>query len=95
MNILVPTVEAATNISAFGQTINPIITNLVNPVIMLLFAVAVVAFVFGVLQMVFNKTDAEAHTKGRWAMLGGVVGMFIMISAWGIINLVSNTVKQF
>jgi len=79
--------------TAIGNTLNPIITNIVDPLLALLFAVAIVVFVYGVLQMVFHRTDAEAHEKGRWSILGGVVGMFIMVSAWALINLVANTVR--
>ncbi len=93
---LFPTVEAAVvDATAFGNTLDPIITNIVSPIVKLMFAVAVVAFVYGVVQMIWHKNDAEAHSRGRIAMVGGLIGMFIMVSAWGIINLVANTVKQF
>lgn len=88
-------VYAAVDGDAFGKVLNPIISNIVNPVIELMFAVAVVVFTYGVFQMIWNKTDADAHTKGRNSMWGGVIGMFIMLSAWGIIYLIANTVKGF
>lgn len=86
---------ATSNVAAFGNAISPIIEHVVSPIVRLAFAVAVVVFVYGVIQMMLNKTDSESHTKGRWAMLGGIIGMFIMVSAWGIIFLISNTVKEF
>ncbi len=85
---------AAVNGAAVDKVLNPIVTTIIDPLIILVFAVALVVFVYGVLQMVWNKTDADAHSKGRMSMLGGVIGMFIMLSAWGIINLISNTVKS-
>lgn len=86
---------AAVNAAAFGNVLSPIVTNIINPLIALAFAVAIVVFTYGVIQLIINKTDAEAHTKGRWAILGGVIGMFLMLSAWGIIRLISNTVMEF
>lgn len=87
-------VYAAVDGDALGNVLNPIIIHIVNPVIELMFAVAVVVFAYGVFQMIWNKTDAEAHTKGKNSILGGIIGMFIMLSAWGIINIVANTVKS-
>ncbi len=86
---------AASNAAAFGNVLNPIITNVIKPLVMLAFAVATVVFVYGVIQMIIHDADAEAHRKGRWSMLSGVIGMFIMFSAWGIIYIISNTVKGF
>lgn len=86
---------AAVDSAVFGQVINPIMTNIVSPLIVLAFAVAVVVFAYGVIQMIIQETDAAARTKGKMAMLGGLIGLLIMGSAWGIIQVVSNTVKQF
>jgi len=96
LGTLLPVANAATgNVAAFGNALNPIITNVVNPLVELAFAIAIVVFVYGVIQMITHDTDAEAHSKGRWSMVSGLIGMFIMFSAWGIIYLISNTVKGF
>ena len=86
-------VQAAVDLTAFGQTVNPIITHIVYPIVALLFAVAVIAFVYGVLQIVLKGDDEEARKQGKSSILYGSIGMFIMVSAWGIIYLISNTVK--
>lgn len=91
---LIPVAHAALDMGAFGKTVDPIISNILNPIIMLMFAVGVLVFSYGVMQLVLHQTDAEAHTRGRWAILGGVVGMFIMLAAWGIIHIVANTVMH-
>lgn len=83
------------NATAFGSVIGPIMANIVNPLIELAFAVALLVFVYGVLKMVMYPIDAEEHAKGKRSLLTGIIGMFIMFSAWGIINLIANTVKQF
>lgn len=84
---------AASSDDALGSVLGPIITHIINPIIELLFVVAVVVFAYGVFQMIWHKADADAHTKGRNSMLGGIIGMFIMLSAWGIVYLIANTVK--
>ncbi len=84
--------EAAVDMTAFGNLVNPIVDNIVFPAIQLLFGVAVLYFVWGVLQFVLHGSDESAREKGKLTMLWGTIGMFIMVSAWGIIYLISNTV---
>jgi hypothetical protein len=45
--------------------------------------------------MIWSGENEEARTRGKNSILGGTIGMMIMLSAWGIIYLVSNTVKGF
>lgn len=94
---LILTANAATQpaVAAFGTVMQPIITYVLNPVLELAFAVAGAVFVYGVLKLVFHGTEEGAHTEGRWAILGGLIGMFLMTCAWGIIYVISNTVNQF
>ena len=88
----VPTAYAAVDTTALGNVLNPIISTIVYPIVALMFAVAVVVFAYGVLQMVIKGNDEKARAQGKTAILGGVIGMFIMLSAWGIIHLISSTV---
>jgi len=87
-------VQASTiDATAFGNAVNPILKNIVDPAIELMFALAIVVFAYGVLQIIWGSDDNRQ--KAKVSMLSGIVGMFIMIAAWGIVYLVSNTVKQF
>jgi len=81
--------------TAFGNAVNPIISNIVYPIIGLMFGVAVLVFVWGVLQMIIHGEDEDARKTGKMTMTYGTLGIFIMVSAWGIIYLVSNTVIGF
>ena len=87
--------HAAVNAQAVGAVLNPIISNIVTPIVELMFAFAALVFAYGVLQMVIHADDPDARSKGKMSILGGVIGMVIMMSAWGIIYLVANTVGQF
>ena len=92
---LIDTAHAATDPTAtFASVIDPVIANILDPLIMLMFAVAVVVFVWGVVEMFIHGDDAAARQKGQWHMLGGIVGIFIMVSAWGIIYFISNTISH-
>ena len=76
---------------AFAAIVNPFIDNIVSPIIMLMFAVTIIVFVWGVVEMLMHGDDASAREKGRWHMFFGIIGIFVMVSAWGIIQLISNT----
>lgn len=84
--------EAAVNMTAFGNLVNPIIDNIIYPIIQFMFGLAVVFFVYGALQFVFYGADETAREKGKLTLKYGTLGMFIMVSAWGIVYLISNTV---
>jgi uncharacterized membrane protein len=86
---------AAVSAADFGKAIDPVINNIVNPVVALMFAVALVVFTYGVLRYVWGSSDGDARTHAKYSMIGGVVGMLIMTSAWGIIYLIANTIKTF
>ena len=89
---LVPYAQAAIDATAFGKVVSPIIVNIVYPIVELMFGIALVAFVYGIIQMVIHGADETARATGKNMILYGTIGMFIMLSAWGIIYLISNTV---
>lgn len=66
----------------------------VNPAIRLLFAAAVVYFVYGVFNYVRNAGDGDARAEGANHILWSTIGLFIMISVWGIIGVLRSTIGQ-
>lgn len=86
---------APMNANSVGSALSPIIVNIINPVIWLLFAAAVVLFVFGVIRFIISGDASDkARDQAKWAVFGGLIGMFIMMSAWGIVHFVANTVNS-
>ncbi len=62
-----------------------------NPLIVLMFAVAIATFLFGVVEFMANRESEDARKKGQQHMIWGVVGLFIMIAVWGILKILLNT----
>ena len=66
---------------------------ILNPIILLLFAVSVIYFIYGIVK--FLSTGAEGVDKSRkeaqGAILWGLVGMVIMFSVYGLIRFVLDT----
>lgn len=69
-------------------------TEVINPIIILLFVVALVVFLWGVFEFVSGRDNEEKVATGKKHMLWGVIGLAIMASAFGIINLVINFLKD-
>lgn len=90
---LFPQVEAQVNATSFGAVVDPIITNIVTPIVELMVSVGIIVFVWGVVELLLHADDPEARKTGRDHMIWGIVGVFIMISAWAIIYVISNTLK--
>jgi uncharacterized membrane protein YdjX (TVP38/TMEM64 family) len=83
---IIPRAEASV------QTLmNSISRVILNPLIVLLFALAIVYFVYGLAQYLLSPDNEEIRKTSKSHMLWGIIGMFIMVSVFGIINLIMNT----
>jgi hypothetical protein len=71
--------------------IKQITGNIVNPLIIVMFAFALVGFLWGVRTYITNADDSEARQKGTGHILWGIIGMFLMIAAFSIVHVVLNT----
>lgn len=67
--------------------------NIINPIIGVVFFGAFVVFTYGIVKMIANEEGSEERTNGKNSIIWGVIGMFIMLSAFGIIRLISNTLE--
>lgn len=61
---------------------------ILNPIIGLLFAIAFLVFFYGIFQFIATETSDTKREEGKKKILWGLVGMFIMFSAYGIIRLI-------
>jgi hypothetical protein len=64
---------------------------LINPLIGFLFAAALALFTWGIVQFLTNAENEEARATGKRHMLWGIIGMFIMVSVFGILRVVTST----
>jgi hypothetical protein len=72
------------------------IVGLVNgAIIPLLFALAVVFFLVNILRYFFIQGGEEGQEKGKKAILYGLIGLFVLFSIWGIVNLLLATLNSF
>lgn len=72
--------------------LNKISDQIINPIILLLFVLALLYFIWGVTQYVIKADSDEQREQGKQHMIWGVVGMFIMVAVYGIIGIIKNTI---
>ncbi len=66
---------------------------LINSVLVpLLFAIAFIVFLYGIAKTyIFSAGEPEEVSKGHKLVLWGLIGFVVMISLWGLVNVVANT----
>jgi hypothetical protein len=81
-----PTTSGAIN--NLGGLIDKIIGYL-NSALVLLMAIAVVTFVYWIIQYYVKPNDerSAAHSYVLWS----IIGFFVILSMWGLVNVVKNT----
>lgn len=75
-----------------NTTINNIMTNLVNPLIQGIFAIAFFLFIWGVVEMVFKADSPDGRETGKRHIIWSLVGFVIMVGVWGIISIIKSIV---
>lgn len=61
-------------------------------VVPFLVSLALVVFLIGVVSYVKAGDDEEKRSQGRNMMLFGIVALFVMISVWGLVRIIHNSI---
>lgn len=78
------------NISDVGTFIIGIINGVLVPV---LFAVAFIVFLWGAFNtFILGANSEDVKDKGKSLMLWGLIGFFVMVSVWGLVNILTGSV---
>ena len=77
--------------SVLNSFLLKVVTQIINPIILLLSAGAFVVFLWGVFEFVVRAGDATKREEGRKAIFWGLIGLVIIFGAYGIINTVLGT----
>ena len=68
-----------------------IVMDFLSQAVIILIALAVVFFLYGILKYITAGDDEEKRSKMKNVMIYGIIGLFVMISFWGIVNILINT----
>lgn len=67
------------------------IDSIADRLVTLLVGVGLVVFIWGVIRYMTAGADNEQMRRGRKLMLWGIIGLFVMVSMWGLVNIVRDT----
>lgn len=68
-----------------------ILADLINLATPIVVALALLYFFWGLATYILNASNEEKKKDGRNIMIWGILALFIMVSVWGIINVVRDT----
>lgn len=64
------------------------VVGIFNAAITLMVAASIVVIVWGAFKMIYSE---EGRTAGRETVIYGIIGLFVMISIWGFVNILDKT----
>jgi hypothetical protein len=84
---LTPAVALAADLNSVLDTIGDLIGT-ATPIIV---ALALLFFFYGLAKYILNSGDEEKKSEGKGIMIWGIIALFVMVSVWGLVNLLANT----
>ncbi len=82
---------APAHIVAAQSVIDRINNVILFPLMTLMISVAIVIFLWGVFEYVYNSGEDGGRETGRQHMLWGIIGLLIMLSALAILKVAAGT----
>lgn len=75
---------------AGAQALDTIISRVsgtLNTIIGVLFVVATIVFLWGVISFIANSADEAKRNKAKAIMTWGIIGLAVMAAVWGIVQV--------
>jgi TRAP-type C4-dicarboxylate transport system permease small subunit len=88
----ISTAHAQASVELAHNFVGSINEYILVPLIQLMMAIALLVFIWGGFQYVRGSADPAARLEGRRHLLWGVIGFTVMVSAYAILTVASNTV---
>lgn len=79
------------DLNTLGNIFNWASCTLVQSIIPLLLTLAVAGFIWGIIQYFLNPDNEEKRKKGKSFMIWGLIALFVMISIWGLVGVLTST----
>jgi phosphate starvation-inducible membrane PsiE len=76
--------------SSPDNLIKQINANILNPVIGLMIAFALVFFLYGLVEFISGAANEEKREQGKRHIIWGIIGLFIMLGVNGLLKIVEN-----
>lgn len=70
-----------------------LITNLIGILVILVFALTFLAFIWGIVKnWIIHGGSAEGVESGKKVVIVGIITLCIMVSIWGILNILKSSI---
>ena len=89
-NLFINTAYAADAASIIGN----IKIQIVNPILAVMFGLAFVMFLYGMLEFIQGGANEKSVETGKKHMIYGILGLVIMIGANGIVEMITKTISS-
>ena len=89
LGYIIPVAHAQTTIEEIRANF---LANIINPIVYLLFGLALVVFLWGMVEFIAGADDTEKAVKGKSHILWGLIGLAIIMSVFGIMSFICNTI---
>ena len=89
--VLGTNLDCGAGITNLTNLINFFTCTIIDSVIPLLFVLSIAGFVYGIMQYFLNPENEEKRKQGKSFMIWGIVALFVMVSIWGLVGILSNT----
>ena len=80
--------QAAADLAPLKRFIGKVEVVILNPLIKLGMVVALIVFLYGIFEFLRDGASSEGRKKGGQHILWGLIGIFIMVAAGGIMNVI-------
>ena len=78
-------------LTSIGNILNFFSCTLLGWIVPLVITLSVVAFIWGMIEYFLNPNNEEKRKSGKGFMFWGLITLFVMVSMWGIVSVLSNT----
>lgn len=79
--------------SSIGSALSSI-SDFINRLIPLIISIGLILFLIGIVQFVTAGGDEEKRAAARSMIIFGIIALFVMVSVWGFVNILSRTFFQ-
>jgi len=78
----------------FANVVYNIVTVVAGGLVPLLYVLAILYLMYGIVRYFFIEGGEEGQQKGRKTILYGFIGIFVIFAMWGIVNILLNTLNS-
>ena len=73
------------------EVVSQIVGSIIDPLVLLIFSIGIFLFTWGLVVFLSQMDNPDGRKTGVQHMLWGIIGIFIMATVFGIINIILET----